>query len=406
MPAHIKRVELALEELKKGKMIILTDNADRENEGDLIVAAEMVSTENMNFMIRNGTGIVCIATTAEQLKKLDCPFMVAPNDNSSARGTPFTVSVDAKDDISTGVSASDRAKTVLAMIKDDAKPDDLVRPGHIFPLQADTNGVFGREGHTEGAVDLVKIAGFKPAAVLCEIMNPDGSMTRGDDLDQFAKKHQIVMLSISDLIAYRLYHEDMIEDEVTSTIPIQDYGTFAITIYKEKISGKEHVLLQKNNPSTSASTLVRIHSSCMTGDLFMSGRCDCHDQLFYSIKQISEEGGMLIYLNHEGRGIGLFNKIKAYALQDKGFDTVDANIELGLPIDSRQYYIAANILKRHQVKKIRLLTNNTAKVDELKQFGITDVERIAMPVFEHQGNHFYLKTKKLKLKHTINLKDA
>lgn len=404
MQSHIERVENALRDLHQGKMIILTDDPGRENEGDLIMSAEHVTPEAMNFMIRNGSGIVCIAMTHDHLKKLDLPLMVPADANTSMRGTPFTVSVDAKDEITTGVSASDRVKTIQVMVNDHARPDDLVKPGHIFPLQAKTGGVFERQGHTEGAVDLVKLTGNKPAAVLCEIMNPDGTMTRGTQLNEFAKKHHLTMLSIDDIITYRLHHEYMIQDEASSCFPLEKYGQFKVSVLKEKYTGNEHVVLKKEVKNQNKPMLIRIHSSCLTGDMFASERCDCHKQLHYSLEHISKEGGMLIYLNQEGRGIGLFNKIKAYALQEKGYDTVEANTMLGLPVDSRNYYVAASILRKLEINHIRLLTNNPNKINDLKKFGIKTVDREIMPSFEHPHNQFYLQTKKIKLKHDIDLK--
>lgn len=403
MQSHIERVEKALSDLKQGKMIILTDDPDRENEGDLIVSAEHATPENMNFMIRNGSGIVCIAMTKEQLKNLDLPLMVSADDNTSMRGTPFTLSVDAKDDITTGVSSADRAKTIQVMIADNTQPSDLVKPGHIFPLQAKNGGVFERQGHTEGAVDLVRLTGSKPAAVLCEIMNPDGTMTRGKQLDEFAKKHNISMLSIEDIMTYRLNHEYMIEEEASSLFPLEKYGKFKISVLREKYTGTEHVVLRKEGHTQNKPMLVRIHSSCLTGDMFASERCDCHKQLHYSLDLISKEGGMLIYLNQEGRGIGLFNKIKAYALQEKGYDTVDANLELGFPVDSRNYHVAASILRKLEISHIRLLTNNPNKMSDLKKFGIKTIDREIMPTFEQTHNHYYLQTKKTKLNHIIDI---
>lgn len=403
MQSNIERVEKALRDLKQGKMIILTDDPGRENEGDLIISAEHISPETMNFMIRNGSGIVCVAMTSDHLKKLDLPLMVTAAENTSMRGTPFTLSIDAKDGITTGVSSADRAKTIQVMLDDATCPDDLVKPGHIFPLQAKAGGVFERQGHTEGAVDLIRLTGSKPAAVLCEIMNPDGTMTRGQQLDEFARIHNLAMLSIDDIISYRLQHEYMIEDETSSLFPLEKYGQFKISVLKEKFNGNEHMVLRKEGKSSNKPILIRIHSSCCTGDLFASERCDCHKQLHYSLERISEEGGMLIYLNQEGRGIGLFNKIKAYALQEQGYDTVQANLELGLPIDSRKYHIAASILRKLEINHVRLLTNNPNKISDLEKYGIKTVEREIMPTFEQSHNHFYLQTKKIKLNHSIDL---
>lgn len=402
MQSSIKRVELALQDLKQGKMIVLTDDPGRENEGDIIIAAEHITPETMNFLIRNGSGIVCVALTKDYLKRLNLPLMVTPNENTSTAGTPFTISVDANEGTTTGVSAADRVQTIQVILNEQSTPDDLLKPGHIFPLRANEDGVFARRGHTEGAVDLAKLAGCKSAAVLCEIMNPDGTMTRGEQLIQFAATHNLTLLSIEDIVNYRLHHEYMIGEEASASFPLEKYGTFKVTVVKEKFSSNEHVILSKERTHSNTVPLVRIHSSCLTGDLFASKRCDCHKQLHYSLQRISEEGGLLIYLNQEGRGIGLFNKIKAYALQEQGFDTVDANTELGLPVDSRKYVIAAHILRNLKINHVRLLTNNPNKVDDLKNYGVSHVDREAMPSFDHEYNHFYLKTKKLKLKHIID----
>lgn len=404
MQTHIKRVEDALRDLKEGKMIILTDDPGRENEGDLVMSAEHIHPEAMNFMIRNGSGIVCISMTHEDLQKLDLPLMVSADENTSMGGTPFTISIDAKEGITTGVSATDRTKTIQVLLDDATRPTDLVKPGHVFPLQAKNGGVFERQGHTEGAVDLVKLTGSKPAAVICEIMNPDGTMTRGSQLDDFAKQHNLTMLSIDDIITYRLHHEYMIADETSSIFPLEKYGEFEISVLKEKFTGNEHVVLRKNIKSNDMPMLVRIHSSCLTGDLFASKRCDCHNQLHYSLDRISKEGGILIYLDQEGRGIGLFNKIKAYALQEKGYDTVQANLELGLPIDSRKYFIAASILRKFEINHIRLLTNNPNKIRDLEKYGLAKVDRELIPTFEQADNLFYLQTKKDKLNHYIDLR--
>lgn len=403
MLTSIERVEIAITELKKGKMIILTDHPERENEGDLIVPAETISSEQMNFLIRNGTGIVCLSLTAEKLKKLELPLMVPAHENTSPRGTPFTLSIDAKIGITTGVSSFDRTQTVRVAVDDETTPQDLVRPGHIFPLLAKEGGVLERQGHTEGAVDMMKIAGFKPAAVLCEIMNPNGTMARGPQLEEFAQKHQLFTLSIDDITNYRLRYENLIESEATARLPQEKSDTFKITIIKEKFSGQEHLVISNPNKKSDRPTLVRVHSSCTTGDLFSSRQCDCNRQFHYALQRITEEGGMMIYLNQEGRGIGLFNKIKAYALQqEQGFDTVEANQQLGLPIDSRKYYIAANILRNRNIDHIRLLTNNAAKIADLKKYGISQVDRVLMPSFHNEHNHHYLKTKMMKLNHAIN----
>lgn len=402
MTAQFARVEHALKELQQGKMIILTDDPDRENEGDLIFPAEKITPGIIQFMIRYCSGIICLALPPAHVDKLNLSLMVAVGDNTSQRGTPFTVSIEAKEGVTTGVSAADRARTILAAVSDTAKPEDLVKPGHVFPLQAKHGGVLERAGHTEGSLDLVSLAGFKSAAVLCEIMNPDGSMAKGNQLREFAEKHQLTMLAMDDLIAYRLSHESLIEESISTILPMAAYGNFKLSIIKEKLNDKEHLVLESENIKPGPSLLLRIHSACMTGDLFASQRCDCHQQLHYSLERISKEGGMLIYLNQEGRGIGLLNKIKAYALQDKGADTIEANQQLGLPADLRKYYIVANILRQWNIQQVRLLTNNPHKIEDLKKYGVLDVERVAMPVFSNCHNQNYLKTKQTKLNHFIN----
>ena len=400
MMSYVQRVESALADLKQGKMIILTDHPDREDEGDLIFPAELATADMINFMIKHCSGIICLSLAPAQVQKLNLSLMVNPQDNNSRCGTPFTVSIEAKNGVTTGVSAQDRATTILAAIHDAVTVDDIVRPGHVFPLQAREQGVLERAGHTEGAMDLARLAGFKPAGVLCEIMNADGTMARGEQLKKFAKTHQLKMLSIEDLIQYRLVHENLIE-EISTELPISSKGTFKTTVVKEKLTGHEHIVLGKNI-QLEQPVLVRIHSCCITGDLFGSLRCDCQQQLHYALDKIDREGGMLIYLNQEGRGIGLFNKIRAYALQDKGFDTVEANAKIGMPIDAREYHVAANILRNHGINRIRLMTNNPKKMSELQQYGVNEVIREAMPVFLNEHNQKYLQTKKNKLNHFIH----
>ena len=402
MNSEIERVEAAINDLRSGKMIILTDHPDRENEGDIIYPAEIITPEIVNFMIRHCSGIICLPLTTEQLKKLGLIYMVPPHENTNRHGTPFTVSIEAKEGITTGVSAKDRATTILTAVKEGANEKDIVKPGHVFPLYAKEGGVLERQGHTEAAIDIVRLAGFNPAAVLCEVMNPDGTMAKGNKLIDFAKEHQLKIISIDDIIAYRLCKENLIADEISSELSIESYGTFNMTVIKEKVSDNEHIILSKLNNVSKQTTLVRVHSSCITGDLFGSNHCDCSKQLDYSLSRISKEGGILIYLNQEGRGIGLFNKIRSYSLQEKGFDTVEANQHLGLPVDSREYYIAANILKNKNLTDIRLLTNNPLKILGLRKYGITHVSMEAMPIFCTEQNKKYLKTKKEKLNHLMN----
>lgn len=403
MLASFKRVLKALDELKQGKMIILVDDHARENEADLIFPAEIITPDVINFMIRHCSGIICMPMTEEKIKQLKLPLMVSDHDNNSPYRTGFTISIEAREGVTTGVSAHDRARTILKASLDETKASDLVRPGHVFPLLAKNNGVFDRPGHTEGSLDLVRLAGFKPASVLCEVMNPDGTMAKGSHLTEFSKQHQLTMVSIQDIIEYRLHHEDFIGETTSAQLTTEKYGEFSIMVVKDKLTQKEHVVLQNLNTTQNLSPLVRIHSSCITGDLFGSMHCDCGKQLDYSLQQISKQGGVLIYLQQEGRGIGLFNKIKAYALQQQGFDTVEANQKLGLVDDARDYTIAANILKRLGLEKICLLTNNPHKVNSLNNYPYLSVERKPTPVFCNQHNSSYLATKQLKMQHDINI---
>lgn len=395
----MSRVSKAIEALQTGKMILLTDHPDRENEADLICPAETITSEGMNFIIRNSSGIVCLSLTPPHLDRLKLPLMVPTSDNTSRHHTPFALSIDAKKGISTGVSAFDRVTTIKAAIKEDALPSDLVRPGHIFPLAAKEGGVLERRGHTEGAVDIVRLAGFTPAAVLCEVMDPNGHMARGASLLRFAEQWNLPLLSIDELAEYRLCHENQTLSCATTTLPLGDWGNFECRVLTEKNLQREHLILSKPCLNQRKPPLVRIHSSCVTGDIFQSKRCDCHAQLQYSLEAIGREGGTLIYLDQEGRGIGLFNKIKAYALQEQGLDTVDANLCLNLPIDSRQYYIAAQVLREKNLDHFRLLTNNPAKLKDLEKYGVTGAIREPMPIFKNPHNLHYLNTKQQKLNH-------
>jgi len=401
MLTFISKVESAITDLKNGKMIIITDDVAREDEGDLIMPAEMISDESMNFIIRNSSGIVCVPILADKVKQLGLSFMVPPNDNTSLRGTPFTVSIDAKEGITTGVSAADRVQTIKTAIARNATAEDLVKPGHIFPLVARDFGVLARAGHTEAAVDIVRLAGFQPAGVLCEIMNSDGTMARGQKLKEFAERHQLNRVSIAEMIDYRLLKENVITEEAAVEIPLNHYGNFKMTIIKEKVTGLEHILLEKAQKNPQMPILMRIHSSCCTGDLLGSLLCDCHQQLHYALQKISQQGGLLVYLNQEGRGIGLLNKIKAYALQAQGLDTLQANEELHLPVDNRNYHVAAAILRNRNIKHICVLTNNPAKINDLKKYGIETVSAESTPAFCNPHNQRYLQTKKIKLHHAF-----
>lgn len=396
------QLEAAMNDLRQGRMIILSDNKDREDEGDLVCAAEKISPAAINFMIKQGSGIVCLALAPDYIKKLELPLMHKSPNNNNDYAAPFTVSIEAVTGVTTGVSAEDRAKTILTAVKDDAKPEDLVSPGHVFPLRARSGGVLEREGHTEGSVDLARLAGLKPAAVICELMNEDGTMMKGQQLHEFAIKHQLNRISIADIIQYRLSEEDLIAEEAESEIPLEHFGRFGINVVREKYTGKEHIMLTRQSSSSSKPMLVRVHSSCATGDLFGSQRCDCKAQLHYSLAQIAKEGGILIYLSQEGRGIGLFDKIKSYHLQDKGLDTVEANQALSYPPDLRQYHLAACLLRRQGIKHIRLLTNNPHKLQEMEKYGIECQQELIKP-FSNEFNVHYLQTKVNKLHHTMNL---
>lgn len=387
----------AINALKQGKMILLSDPDDRENEGDFVFPAENVTPEIVNFMIRNGSGIVCVAMTKDHLEKLKIPLLLSQEQSTNRFGTPFALSVEAKEGVTSGVSASDRARTIQVLVNPNSHPEDLSRPGHIYPLQAQPGGVLVRSGHTEGAIDIVKLAGFQPSAVICEAMHPDGTMVKGKDLNLLAKQLNIPLLRIDDLVNYRLSTENLIEDSSEAFLPTEHYGEWKIRVIREKFSKKEHAILIKPQIKKSQ-PLVRIHSCCFTGDLFGSLRCDCRKQLDYSMEKISQEGGIVIYLNQEGRGIGLFNKIRAYSLQEKGLDTIDANLKLGFPADAREYRIVSSILKSMNYEHIRLLTNNPEKINPLTQFGF-QVTREEIPMFVNTHNQEYLLTKKTRFNH-------
>lgn len=399
MKHSLATIEQAVEIIKAGKMVILIDDEHRENEGDLIVAAEFATPEIINFMSRHGCGLICLSMAEELIDNLQLPMMV--QNNKSPYGTAFTVSIEAAEGVSTGISAFDRAHTIKVAINPESRPTDVISPGHIFPLRARRKGVLERAGQTEGSVDLAKLAGLTPAAVICEIMNEDGTMSRRDELMKFSQKHNIPLVTIKDLIEYRIRHETLLHHEVTTRLPLHDKGDFEMTVFANDLDKAEHFALVKPAKYANKIPLVRIHSECITGDILGSCKCDCGKQLEQSLMKIADEGGILIYLRQEGRGIGLVNKIKAYALQEQGLDTVDANHELGFPADKRDYAIAYQILKYYGVEAVRLLTNNPTKINSLERYGVTVVERVPLEIEPTGDNHRYLKAKKEKMGHLL-----
>ncbi len=392
-------VEEAIEDIKNGKMIILVDDEDRENEGDLMIAADFVTPEAINFMAKYGRGLICLSLTSQRCDELNLPLMVDEEGNSAKFGTAFTVSIEAKEGVTTGISAFDRAQTIKVASDPNKTAEDIVRPGHVFPLRAKDGGVLVRAGQTEGSMDLTKLAGLTPAAVICEIMNDDGTMARMPELETFAQEHGLKILTIADLISYRVEKENIIEKIADAHLPTL-FGDFEIEGFVNKADKQEAVALVKGNISSDEPVLVRVHSQCLTGDVFGSLRCDCRDQLHCAMKMIEKEGrGVLLYMFQEGRGIGLLNKIKAYKLQEGGMDTVDANRHLGFEDDLRDYGFGAQILRHLGIKKLRLLTNNMKKLKCLSGYGLEVVERVPIVCEVRPENEKYLKTKKEKMGH-------
>ena len=403
-PDHaVARIEAAIDHIRRGKMVVLVDDEDRENEGDLCIGAEKVTPEAINFMAKHGRGLICLALSEEKVRQLRLPLMVDETSNTSTFGTAFTVSVEAAKGVTTGISARDRAHTILTAVHDDARPEDLARPGHVFPLRARRGGVLVRAGQTEGSVDLARLAGLKPAAVICEVMNDDGSMSRLPDLEKLARQFDLLIVSVADLIAYRMMKDTLVRRAAQAPLPTE-YGLFTAVAYENDVDSYQHVALLRGTWTDDDAVLVRVHSKCLTGDVFSSERCDCGPQLHAALRQIEKAGkGVLVYLDQEGRGIGLVNKLKAYNLQDQGFDTAEANVKLGFKPDLRDYGIGAQILRDLGVRKMRLLTNNPKKIVGLEGYGLTVLERVPIEMPANPRNRAYLVTKRDKLGHLLTL---
>jgi len=393
-------IDEAIDDIAKGKLVILVDDEDRENEGDLCIAAEKVTPEAINFMARYGRGLICLSLTPERVEELKLPMMT--EDNTSPFGTAFTVSIEAKKGVTTGISAADRATTIRTAIAPDTKPEDLVRPGHVFPLKARPGGVLQRAGQTEGSVDLSRLSGLYPAGVICEIMNDDGTMARVTELIEFSKKQNLKTVTIKDLIKYRMRTESFVKRLVSVKMPTEYGGEFNAIAYANEIDNTVYIALVKGEIKPEDEVLVRVHSQCLTGEVFGSKRCDCGEQLHRAMEMVSREGkGVILYVRQEGRGIGLINKLKAYELQDKGLDTVEANIRLGFKPDLRDYGVGAQILVDLGVRKMKLMTNNPKKIIGLEGYGLKVVERVPIEAKPHEKNILYLKTKKKKMGHML-----